>query len=257
MAWLVKVPEGRKRAPGCAILPPEVLPCTPRLTRKTEETAGLTRIYPWTAFSPSFGRFSPPLQLRDQSPRPEGKPIYFKPQTSINRDDTTSPPERSRQSPYRHLEERKEGGGKLRQPAPRRPAPRSPRPPSPPRSPEGSAAGRRLPRQRGGGAGRRSAFPARAHLGRRGGLSPAEQGGDRRSRRRPAAPSRARRCQPSPRAAARRWVAGRCPARLLSHSALSHSLSLFLRAGEPGSNIRAAPPPPRGAQELTSPAPGV
>lgn len=39
--------------------------------------------------------------------------------------------------------------------------------------------------------------------------------------------------------------AGRCPPRLLSHSALHHALPALLRAGQPGSNIRAGPPEER------------
>lgn len=180
-------------------------------------------------------------------PDPKASPLMLSSKPQLT-EMTQRHPQKARVSPLTvTLRKEKRGGERLRQPTPRRPALRSPRPPSPhPR-----ARCRQTPppaARRGPGPPQR--LPARAHLGRREGLSPAEQGSDRRSRRRPEAldparPRGARRCWPSPRAAARRRVAGRCPALLLSHSALSHSLSLFLRAGEPGSNIRASPPAER------------
>lgn len=126
--------------------------------------------------------------------------------------------------------------------------PRTGRPsaaPGHPLSTRGPAAGSHRPGRRGEGPAAPSPWPA---MGCRPGGG--EPGGDRRSRRRPEAPDPARwrgarRGRPSPRAAARRRVAGRCPARLLSHSALSHSLAVFLRAGALGSNIRASPPEER------------
>lgn len=131
--------------------------------------------------------------------------------------------------PYHHLEGRKKKAGRKATTA----NPARTNPPEPPTalSPQG---GRRTPppaARRGPGPPER--LPARAHLGRRGALAAEERGSDRCSRRRPeppapARPRGARRCRPLPRAAARCRVAGRCPARLLSHSALCHSLALSL-----------------------------